>query len=687
MKTGDTVRDGQGHSYQLGQLLGRGLWGKTYVVRREGDDSLHVLKCPLGPGDFRGDVPDAIYAISREAVLETARLYEQGQHLFLPKLEDRIAMPDGAPAIVMPRFAESLERRIVEGMPVGQLLEVLLAVAKHLRQLQATPGSWGLHGNLKPTNVLFNERGDVFLTDLATPAVRRALPRLAAVAGGAPYLPPEVVDAIGEPAWNAGVDTYGLATILWRGIQGGEGPMDWPRGGLDKKAQIALKDHLLERMKLEDSNPRFHGRLAERAAVLLSRALSRETAPSPPFRFPRLDELQTRLEEVAALVRPSVTSVGKVMLDRPASKPWFTTDEDVAYSITVGCSNGVEGHEEIGVGIAVFDLDRDERLKDLDLGYTVDRHPSGRYKFSFRIGGLGPGRFRARVAFAIRDSGNPPATVEAEFNVRAAPGWVPRASHEPVPSPLKMRPENDTVTVKTPAPTSLPPEEPVPTHGAAALPAPAHLGPPAPPSPTYRPASLLPPDPSRPPSWRDDTGFGAPSITAVPIPETPAPAIQLPAGQKAVQPPTASPPQRLTSAPARAAEEAAHAPLPAPIPPSLPPPEPPRAAAAPPSPAVAAPPVRATPVVPEEEPRRVEPAFEPTWKARDWAHEPLPSAPLRDLEAEAEEGLPEPEEEPAGPSFLSRVTDQLRNDPYIAVMAGLGLVIVVLFVVFLALRS
>ncbi len=49
MRTGDTVRDGQGNAYQVGQLLGRGLWGKTFLARRETTDQLFVLKVPLGP--------------------------------------------------------------------------------------------------------------------------------------------------------------------------------------------------------------------------------------------------------------------------------------------------------------------------------------------------------------------------------------------------------------------------------------------------------------------------------------------------------------------------------------------------------------------------------------------------------------------------------------------------------------
>jgi HD-like signal output (HDOD) protein len=42
---------------------------------------------------------------------------------------------------------------------------------------------------------------------------------------------------------------------------------------------------------------------AERFAALLNRALSRETSPSPPYRFRRLDELMGRLDEIVALVR------------------------------------------------------------------------------------------------------------------------------------------------------------------------------------------------------------------------------------------------------------------------------------------------------------------------------------------------------------------------------------------------
>jgi serine/threonine protein kinase len=715
IKTGENVRDGQGNSYQLGQLLGRGLWGKSYVVRRESDESQYVLKTPLAPEDFRGEIPgaDAFFAACREALLEQARLYELGQHPFLPRIESRFTLPDGQPAIVIPRFPETLERRMAEGLPTGALIEILLGVAKHLRALGADPGQ---HGGLRPSNVLFNDRGEIFLSDLATVGVRRNFARLASVVpGGQPYLPPELSDAplvagaVGN-GWGAGVDTYSLAMMLWRGLVTAQPAPPWPRAGLDKAAQVALKDHVVERMKLEDSNPRFHGRLAERVAVLLSRAISRETNPSPPYRFPRLDELQARLDEIQQLIRPQVSSVGKVLLDRTAAKPWFTTDEDITFTTTVGTSAGVEGQEEIGVGMAMFELDRDLRVKDLSLGYSVDRHPSGRYRFSFTVGGLGPGRYRARLAFAIRDSGQPPVTSEAEFNVRAAPGWVPRAE-PPVASPLPLRPEPITVTQQAPraeivsggvalpgAPLTTghaaaalsagPGPRVAPFNGAAAVPEPEHTealptrGTPPP----YTPGPK-PPAPTR----TDRHGFDDPSITAVPVSGVQSPPAPLPLP---IPPSDRTAPMieapRLSIPAAHVApveventyddEEMDLLPEPGPSGPAVGVPfQVPATYAAPeraydPRPVVS---VRPVPLPPPE----------PVYKPRDWSQEALPGANAsRNLDTEEEPPNPFADED-AEPSPLSRVWHQLRNDPYIAVMAGLGVIILVLLLVFLLLRK
>ncbi len=435
MRSGDVVRDGQGNTYQVGQLLGRGLWGSSFLVRRESSDSLHVLKCPLGPEDFRSEVPgsEALFAATKEAVLEQARLYEQGNFAFLPRMEARFTLADGQPAYILPRFADSLERRLADGMTLGNLMATLLSIGQAARQLSSGPG---LHGNLRPSNIFFNERGEVFLTDVVTPATRKAIVKMLAVQSSARILPPEIAESTGDIPWGPGIDSYGLAALLLQGLCTGEPMPPLAREGISKQVAIHLKNRITEKLKQEESNPRFHQRMADRTVAFLSRALSREFTPSPPYRFNRLEELLNRMEELGSLIRPRIHTLGKVMLDRGPNQAFFTTDEAVSFSCTVGCSPGVEGQEEIGVGMAVYDLDRDERVKDAELTYRIDKHPSGRFRFQFGITGLSPGRFRTRLGFTIRDAGEPPSSTEVDYLVRPAAGWSPPAQPPSEPGPL-----------------------------------------------------------------------------------------------------------------------------------------------------------------------------------------------------------------------------------------------------------
>ena len=667
MKTGDTVRDGQGATWQVGQFLGRGTWGRSWVIRRESDDLTYVLKTALGPEDFRGEIAgaEALFAASREAVLEQARLLGEARHAYLPRLEARLTLGDGQPAYVIPRFSDSLEKRLNDGVTFFQLVESLVAVAK---LVQPTPAG---HGGIKPSNIFFSERGEIFLADPATPAVHRNLSRfVAANTATTAWYPPEYTESATDLAWSAGVDAWGLAMMLWRGAVGGDVAPNPPRNGLDKAAQVSLRDRLTDRMKTEDSNPRFHARFSERVAVLIARALSREASPSPPFRFPRLDELTTRLEEVGALIRPSVSQVGKVLLDRPANKPWFSTDEDIAYTCTVGTSAGVEGPEEIGVGLAVFDLDKDERLKELDLAYTVDKHPgaygpTARWRFSFKVKGLGPGRYRIRIAFAIRDSGQPPATAETEVTVTAAPGWVPKGEGAPEAAaiPFPREPEaNTAVTQVRPEPRT-PIASPGTASGSAGRPTPPGLKESSPNN-DADPRTVSSARSGATPRPADATPAGGPRPLPPAVAETDLAVRHLPplAAPRQVAPRFASPPP---ARPPRATEDSP--PPPAPVPPPV-------------APVAAAP--AAAPTEVEEE---------PSWRPperRDWVDEPLPNAATRDVADEEDESDLEPEDdEPAEPGLLSRVVTQLRNDAYVAVMAGLGFIVLVLLVVLLTLRE
>ena len=239
---------------------------------------------------------------------------------------------------------------------------------------------------------------------------------------------------------STGCDTYSLAMMLYRaGVHDttGKVPLTLPTGGLQKGDVQTLKDSFRNRLKNEPSNPRFHARLSDRAAAIVNRGICVETSPSPPFRFNKLEEFKTRLSEVTALVHPTVAHVGKLILTRPPTAEGFTTDEEVRFSCTVGATQGVETHEEISAGLAVFDQDREERIRNPACSYTVDRHPSGRFRFSFRIADLAPGQYLVRIAYTIRDSGHEPVTAEENFQVTAAPGYVPPRA-EPERQPITM---------------------------------------------------------------------------------------------------------------------------------------------------------------------------------------------------------------------------------------------------------
>jgi hypothetical protein len=297
------------------------------------------------------------------------------------------------------------------------------------------------HGALNPSNILINSAGEVHLMDPLTPTNIRNRAALATREGylGTAYLPPEVCDETSAPGVT--VDTYSLAMTLFRAAMAPEdgkaAPPALPQSGLEKADLVVLKDRIHNRLKTEASNPRFHTRLSERAAAIVNRAVSVETSPSPPYRFNSVPEFSQRLEEVRALVHPTVAQAGKLLLNRPPANQDFDTDEEVRFSCTVGASKGVETYEEISCGLAVFDQDKNERLKNLNCSYTVDRHPSGRFRFSFRIADLSPGPYLVRMAFTIRDSGHEPITTEGEFMVRAAAGYVPpRTETERLPIPL-----------------------------------------------------------------------------------------------------------------------------------------------------------------------------------------------------------------------------------------------------------
>ena len=150
MKTGDIVRDDQGRAFQIGQILGRGLWGKTYSVREEHGPEW-ALKVPLSQDELPANAAHLASAC-REILLEQARLLSNNRHPFLPPIDSRITTDQGVPALLMQRQPLNLERRLSSGCRLDELLSLCAQLVVAVRELGSIlPGG---HGNLTPENVL-----------------------------------------------------------------------------------------------------------------------------------------------------------------------------------------------------------------------------------------------------------------------------------------------------------------------------------------------------------------------------------------------------------------------------------------------------------------------------------------------------------------------------------------------------
>lgn len=425
------VTDSLGRTWQLGSTLGKGSWGWSRTVRdAAGRES--VLKSPWGPGE----VPDpAVCArIAREQVefvQENAfGLGSSGAaRVQSPRLEATVDLGDGRVGLIFPRYS-TLEKRLEAGLPLAEALAVVQRIASALAEAGRA------HGNLKPANVWFGERGEVLLSDPCTASVVTGVTSLRGADGsGRAFLPPEAGAARLGPTH----DTWALCQVLWTAL------MRQPAAqGVDKLLLTTARDKAHAAFSTEGSNPRFRARVADRLGALLSRGLSPDREPSPPYRFESLRELGDRLAEVVALVRPRVVDVGRLLPPSAARDSVFSDPKgEVSFSVTVGGTPGVADADDLVCGLQLTDLDKkDEEGRPLrvpvdDADVDVATHPSGRLRFQFSVPAVPPGRYRLRVAFAVKDGGDEPMVATSDFEVRPPPGYVPPPP-PPVTSPSAL---------------------------------------------------------------------------------------------------------------------------------------------------------------------------------------------------------------------------------------------------------
>ncbi|MBX3469172.1 MAG: serine/threonine protein kinase, partial [Planctomycetes bacterium] len=156
-------------------------------------------------------------------------------------------------------------------LPTAEVVRVGVGVARGLAHLHARGL---LHRDVKPSNVLFDERGAPRLADFGL--VRRLddsqtrLTETGVILGTPAYLAPEQVTGQGE--LDARVDVYALGMLLFEAATGSY-PFDAASGALDLLAQITRRPPPSPRALAPDLPPALE-------AVIL-RCLEKEPAARP----------------------------------------------------------------------------------------------------------------------------------------------------------------------------------------------------------------------------------------------------------------------------------------------------------------------------------------------------------------------------------------------------------------------
>ena len=437
MNPTDTFTDSLDRTWSVGRALTRTAWCRSWLA--EGDGGRRAtLVVPLGAAELGGS--SDLAAACHRAVGEVAdrlRRKVPGDPELLATAEVGGEGEGARPALLLPH-GPTVQQRLDSGGTLVGVIDIVVRAAKLLTDAGKA------HGAIHPAEISLGEAGQLTLGLPRPPSLAPHLARLEELAGRSGWRPPE---STGAP--TALDDTWSLCCLLWVAASAPppNGDVSRPRPervpvGPDKVALSTLRDRAMARLAHEQTNPRFRARVAERLAALLNRGLSAEPEPSPPYRFQSPAELSERAQEVAALVAPKVTDVGRTILGSDAAgRSTVQGGEPVTVAVSVSCSAPMADHDDLVAGLRLRDLDApgDGRVPLEEAKFAVKTHPSGRLRFEFTLPDLAPGRYQVNCAFAVKDSGHEPKVAEGDFEVRPPPGYVPPAE-EPGAMPIALTP-------------------------------------------------------------------------------------------------------------------------------------------------------------------------------------------------------------------------------------------------------
>ena len=186
--------------YRGERLIGRGGSAEVWLVHDDSGQAFaakifHESTSAAGRAEWK--------ALNRHA----------GEHI-VPAF-DLVTTQDGRPALILPYFSRGSLYDVVRGR--GQLLagEIVTALGPIAGALTRLHTAGAIHGDITPSNILFDDVGKPFLSDLG--ATRVPAQPGAAEWGSDGFVAPEVLD--GYPPTSA-ADVYGFGASIWFALTG-----------------------------------------------------------------------------------------------------------------------------------------------------------------------------------------------------------------------------------------------------------------------------------------------------------------------------------------------------------------------------------------------------------------------------------------------------------------------------------
>jgi serine/threonine protein kinase len=280
--------------YEIKKSLDSGGMGTVYLAWDTKLERLVVVKIP-----HARLMSDRTF---RQRFLQEIRDLANHEHPAILRIEGSGSHGDVPYAVVQYLRGGNLRERITRQggqQTPAEILEWLPTIADALDTVHKN-GS--LHRDVKPANILFDERGNAVLSDFGiataigaadpdapTQEVRRELTVVGTFVGSPAYAPPEAIDRILTPAY----DQYSLATVVYLAIAG-----ELPFSGKTNEAILIAKEKgsppKLDRKRLKAP-------LSRSAEKAIMKALSRQ----PENRFESCTDFANAFAETGAVARPS----------------------------------------------------------------------------------------------------------------------------------------------------------------------------------------------------------------------------------------------------------------------------------------------------------------------------------------------------------------------------------------------